>query len=744
MEKRHKKRNDDGVAMVLVILIIIAIGGALTFLALQGQRVNRATGFTVSKVQAEEAAKAGIDLALDQYWSTFGGGNVEAYQDHLNVFIPEPSEYGEESDEISLVNGSEAVSKTNPIILDNGARITALTVTRTDSALGSELVFRSTGSTQDGDRSVVQSVRIGGDQFRGFDFAILANNITCIVCHAEVLSIEQYLNTDPTLHGTFARAKIAALESLMIRADGWAGGAATNIAGSTYTRGRVYDHKQNPLNASQIESINFNAFPFSNAGKGNLFEDNNGNLLTPQNMVAAELDGNGLFEPFANLYDEYPMDKSAMTDGDLPTSFPPPFPDENGNRIVDDAEFLPFMQAAGGSVTGGVVHALNSGQTYGGTGLPTSSNGTALADGTHTGNVILVGTESNPIILNGDIAIDGDLVIQGVVKGKGKFQVRGNTYIVGDVTYADANGEFGQHSSDPDDENLLGIASGGNIMVGDYNTVRARPYDDHKDSRGRSTARDGFYSNRFANDRWIDYGRANKTAKDGNNVTQKIGYLDRDSSGKSLVADDGGLAYKLNQANANPVTSFTTGQLMLFNRMERRKADADPNYKPRYYQLRGTQPIWSYEGNEQHTDWYDNPNLEEISGSELNGAAILNLAPKNGWMSEEVLRNIWWADEQSRASTPRPFKLDGLLYTNNAIFAEVHSKEFHNSNTNGQMIIRGGIVAADLGILIPGKDLAANREKGLTMLYDPRVADFMPITDTTNVTVFRSVFRYET
>src|SRR5690606_14492660 len=77
-----------------------------------------------------------------------------------------------------------------------------------------------------------------------------------------------------------------------------------------------------------------------------------------------------------------------------------------------------------------------------------------------------------PIVLNGTVAIDGDLVLAGKVKGSGKLMVRRNTYVVGDVTYADAPGEFGV--AEDGGENAMAWVSGGSIIMGDYLTIRGK------------------------------------------------------------------------------------------------------------------------------------------------------------------------------------------------------------------------------------------------------------------------------
>jgi hypothetical protein len=52
----------------------------------------------------------------------------------------------------------------------------------------------------------------------------------------------------------------------------------------------------------------------------------------------------------------------------------------------------------------------------------------------------------------------------------------------------------------------------------------------------------------------------------------------------------------------------------------------------------------------------------------LNRAAVHYLNPSGNWLSEDVLRNIWYNDETTRPSSGRDWQFDGLRYSNNSIF----------------------------------------------------------------------------
>jgi hypothetical protein len=80
------------------------------------------------------------------------------------------------------------------------------------------------------------------------------------------------------------------------------------------------------------------------------------------------------------------------------------------------------------------------------------------------------------VTVTGTVHVNGDLVIRGQVKGEGRFIVRGNVYIVGDLVYGCSTSAClnndGTNPSYRNPEGLpkLAILAGGSIMVGDYDS----------------------------------------------------------------------------------------------------------------------------------------------------------------------------------------------------------------------------------------------------------------------------------
>jgi hypothetical protein len=112
--------------------------------------------------------------------------------------------------------------------------------------------------------------------------------------------------------------------------------------------------------------------------------------------------------------------------------------------------------------------------------LAASENGTikqggaTIVDNTLEGSVVLIGTEDNPIEIDGPVVVTGDVLIKGVVKGQGTIFSGRNTHVIGNITYKDSP-TWPKPDEDPDTtdtenatKDFLGLATKGNIIVGDY------------------------------------------------------------------------------------------------------------------------------------------------------------------------------------------------------------------------------------------------------------------------------------
>lgn len=764
-----KMNQQSGVAMIFALMSIIVIAGVLAVSMTRMQTSKSGTDRAIDEMVLEEAAQSGIDLVTRKLWRDYinTSGNTTrnwaSYKAYLNSTLAIPInedlngngqlDVGEDG------NGNGRLDKpssttvatygkemlTEPHIISDPqsgmqlASIDSVTISRFDNLQNSWITIRSTASIGDRTKTAVQVLEIGAPTRNHAQFAILANNVSCILCHAEIRSLPLMMNTNNQKYNTFDRIKVASLESIVIRKTE----ADSRLSGTLYSRGKALQQNFTQYTASELAASTFKGYQHSSVN-GKIAQSATG-ALTQVSMTNATTNTSGDLNQFANLYLNYPTNENDQTDGPVPNSFPAPYPDENNNRIVDQTEFDTVMNTAtgrivfesggnnqGGAIKTGVAVGLPAGTPYTGTSLPTTSNSStanALAQtGKYNGNLILVGTKDDPISIDGTVAVNGDLVIKGPIKGEGQLLVKGNTYVMGDVTYADGT-EFGKAADGT--ENAFALLSGGSIMMGDYLTVRGVNHSGRNNEQFPNWSR---YS--------IDVRTKNRSGTDtvsSKTETLNYGYNDSWSVDSNQVVT----------GRQGQQFSFTMSELQLFNMMELNKAKVDVNYKPRFYGLRESQPnnIWLFDStkgnNQEHAVRYTyagvytlanyistfglNPNI-------LTRATYQYLNPKGNWISEAQLRQIWYDDEMARPSSGGEVKFDGLLYSNNSIFTISRSKTRHNSNQNGRMTIRGGVIAADLGIFVP---------EGLNMLYDPRVERFIELRDADAVTFVRTAFYFE-
>ncbi len=114
------------------------------------------------------------------------------------------------------------------------------------------------------------------------------------------------------------------------------------------------------------------------------------------------------------------------------------------------------------TVSGGTVYAHYSG-----------AGPSGEAGGADQGALMLVGTRSDPIVIDGPVVVDSDVIIKGYVKGQGTIYSGRNIHIVGDIQYVNApswrhpDGDDASVEADNAKRDMLGLVAKGNVVVGD-------------------------------------------------------------------------------------------------------------------------------------------------------------------------------------------------------------------------------------------------------------------------------------
>lgn len=682
--------NEKGGALLIVMVLLLMTSlVAVSMFSVSDDEVSISHN-SENTSRAFYSAEAGLAVARVSLWMDYvdwGSTNPQKTPGEIGS----RDTYTTYLDQIGLIDSSH-VTLVNDLDLSEGQTIDSVVVYRQDVTGATILSVTSTGSSIDNSQYTIRSVlTVEGEVFKGFEFAVLANNVNCIMCHARIDNVDRVYNTDPALAGTFDRVKVASLESMLIRTTS----ADSYIAGTLYTRGIVTDKDGNSIT---------DLSPTGQGLEGYSFDGSDGKIQEPMASVGLTNTTGSPLPQFGNLYMNYPTEQNQMTDGKLPTDFPPPFPDDNDNKLVDQEEFDQLANDATGAITGGIIYGMNGNQKYTDATLPGAGNMTSITQ-SFDNNLLLVGTDANPIVINGNVAIDGDVVIQGVVKGTGQIFARGNVYVTGDLTYADGdiggNRTFGTAADGT--RNALSLAAGKNVLVGDYIT--------HKDQD-------------LADPNAYDPGNLSNGENFSFAMSEMTLFNRREWSKTQQFLPD---------ANGDPVANGTY----------------DPSYQPRYYTMNDGDPVYIFNkpvidnGDQKGTYWdpasnswkgkehltkYEMDKLTKLDPGDpqLVGASIVALDGTGGWISPSTLKNLWINSDAARAPGD-PFKIDGQIYTNNSIFALTQNR----SNSQGQMIVNGALVASDVGVLVPTQ---------LNLNYDQRLKSFLKIKDDSKIVLTQTAW----
>jgi hypothetical protein len=782
-ELRARRMSRRGVAMIPTLLAVAGLSIFVLALLTSVITTKRSVNHQSDEYRLSSTVESVAMLATEKLWSGYldkgdgKAGTITSFRNYLtglgiqDAKKPGPPKADEGTDVLPLlalpVEGGKTVF--HDVTVEN------LNVWRLDVGDATQLYLTISATSNRGaglvnpklERSLQQVYTIEPEEFDGFDYAVLANNINCIFCHTQVDSVERFYNTDPTKYGTFDRVKVGALETLMLRHTQGAGGAIGDwdadsvIAGTLYVRGTATD--ANGLPIDNWSDLAFQSYAFDPV-TGKLTEggssgpgDVTANPFSPAGFPAVKGE---------NLYLDYPEEYALMVDGNLPPGFPAPIPDDGGldpstglpdpmsieNKLIDDFEFDALALEATGSITAGMVTIVEEGETIDLAGYTAAVSDVAVGStqAVVDGNLILTGTEENPITISGTVAVDGDLIIHGYVKGEGALIVRGNIYVPSDLEYKDGT-KFG---IDPDSQpNALGMAAGGNILVGDYLTPSTTGADLSLEVPGKFAIVDG----------------SPTPTGDGVNpwnfTLAEMSLFNRGEWAKTqafLPAVAGSADDKSDPLLIDPATGYPTTW------------EPNPNFEegyiPRYYQFGEGDVVPIYNKGDLYWDdetgaWHgdaevplswdpamismadpNDPSDPYIFPDDAPHAVLVQATPDDGWIPDDVYKaSIEWYEDSRPIG--KPLTVDGLLYTNNAIFSLVSR---YDGPYAGQMTINGSLIAADIGMLAPGiydpwgvapnPSPLSNYAVGLQLNYDKRLKNMLNVKNPLQVQLKRTLW----
>ncbi|MFT5689586.1 MAG: hypothetical protein ACI8PQ_002432 [Planctomycetota bacterium] len=752
----------SGLAVLVTALVTSALSGA------------RTTTAQDADFRLSSSVESLGGLAVEDLWSDYinNSGGVPGTLVSFKAFLSSKGIDNLEGDSaplpgdgFDLMPGLDLPLNSDGLVAFNGALVDSIRLVRQDDTNLTRLwVTVQTTSAQGGplartapQRAAQQAWTIQPSDFAGFEFALLANNVNCIFCHTNVGTVERWFGEESD--GANARVRVGTLESLHIRnrvgnlslGDG---DADSIIAGTLYTRGSANIQDGTAITDWADQSLKSRLFD----GNGELIEDAWGDLTTSDLSPAGDPPGAG-----ENLYLDYSDDYADMVDGSLPTSFPPPFsddggidpdtgepdPDGIGNRIVDDAEFDALASIATGTISGGTITVVAAGESIEDTeGLEdafTTGNRPGGLSGSESGSVVMIGTAANPLVINEDIVIDGDVIITGVVKGEGSIIARGNVYMPSDLEYLDGTDSSGNRTfgyAADGQRNAIGFASGGNIMIGDFQApATIRPNGQYIPPGPGEIISGNPDTGDPLQDEW-SFALSEMSLFNRGEWSRTQEFLPGSSS----------------EANGNPSDWSVPNP------------DYAADYTPRYYgyaegtiiplMTNGGQYFDSaggaWTGGPETTISWDprwltyadpgDPNDPILFNSDGSSKAVTaTLSPTGSWIQDDMYKAMVEYLESTRPFA-KPLSIDGLVYTNNSIFSIVN----RSSSMFGRTVVNGALVAADIGLLAPGfrdpNNYGGNQSPqssfavGLQLNYDKRVKNLLNVVNDSQVSISRTLW----
>lgn len=676
------------VSTLVFMFIVIIMVSVATMTSLNNRR-NAQDALRTS--QAQFAAEAGLERAVGRLW-------------HLTLASaasPSLTAYAVALDRTGLTNGATIASLFGEAqSLGEGSSFVVRVSRRDDTSTDPHtivLTITSTGTLADGTtRRLRQELRVNR-AFFPFDFALLTNNVQCIFCHLDVKSLDALRGSpspaDPSTW--WRRARVGVLESLIMRDHEEAG----VVHGSLLARGTVSQQYSGNIGPSS------RYFTTMNPGDTRIRSTTllrptpadcsiASNCLTPQNLYYNYPDSTNL-AAFGNRF----------PDGELPDTFPLPIADTNNNRQIDDAEWDAEVSSSlagtnesysSGSITASMTINPSGSVVWPGGGSVQTRTSADL--GQSRSNVIVDGSVT-PISLRGTVFVDGDVVIRGWVRGNGAILARGNVYVMGDLTYDCGTGSTlaACDYRNPAGLPQLSLIAGGSTVVGDFMTI---------DTFNNDASRDPI----------------NMLSAERNQQTMTFCQAQPSHQGCSQLTPTG--------LSSRPNLALT--EIANFNRRELQRWLLNNSYRPRFYTF-GEDQIY-FSGRCYHDpQGYDGYSTIR-SGAQVSfcrGDSILRTVTLTPDQAEQILRNsarfettsstfgnatlksLWANSMNARGSGP--LRTDGLLYSANAIFGLSQRKY---PKLNGRWDLRGGLVAADTGIFVPGPGGGAS---GLTIYHDSRL-----------------------
>jgi hypothetical protein len=459
----NKMKNESGMAMAVVIPLLLLISFLGIVAVMNSNTYIDIAGSVKRNSQSFYVAEAGLERAVNEYiWGNFYDENSSPMTNPF-TWLENLTDSAFYQDVPMGNDGSYTVKVTE--VNNPGARSPYIDCR--------DVTLEATGKANGGSEIVTltATMRFGILPSGVFDYAYFINHFGWWAGFSS--------------GGAIANGNVRANGHFDLLSGNFTGNGNPRLnpitgevvdGGGVYAGGYVFPTNGTGYQGMAADSVNRHSYAGTDKS-----QDDKALLDMPNLNDPADLDGDGIVDELNPYY-------IGLANGSYGADAGKVGVDKNGNGLLDATEVL---------VTG----------TYG-------------DDAGETGNLALVGTDANPIIITGTVAVTKNLAIKGTIKGQGSFYVGRNTYVGSQVKYLNAPTakpvyNYGHETAEQYDQrvvawrdanknkDLVAFMTANNIVAGDHTQSNWKNYiingsgwlDDYRNNGKEDVGVDGVFGN---------------------------------------------------------------------------------------------------------------------------------------------------------------------------------------------------------------------------------------------------------
>ena len=459
-----------GFVLPLTIVLMAVAAAVVSGIAVFVTNAARQTQIHLARSRCRFAAQSAIEQVKDQIWCNFYDDEIGTSSAATSVKIDPKSAqiYNEWFSKLDLseelnINGCKVyvwASKDKIEFCEKNCSKNYGTDSHLNAGIRVLVPILATAIYTGGNGhqttiTLLEHVAFGTGQSEVFDYAYFVNNYGWMSGDTITINGDMRANGNVSLSQATVNGFVYAAANDELGVDG----TVTLTSSPKIKNTSAYRSSAGNRARPDIDDYNTNKAYDAPASSGTIRKptyDSNGNV-TSAGTIAAD-SGEYIVKEYSN---SLPMPFISELD-----SYVTYAQEENGSLYCPSVTYTDSLGEEKTVSVGYINNAHHSGAG--------PSGDTSAAD---KGALVLVGTQADPIVINGPVVVDSDVIIKGYVKGQGTIYSGRNIHIIGDIKYVNPP-NWGHTDSDDESvetsnskKDMLGLMAKGNVVIGDYTDV---------------------------------------------------------------------------------------------------------------------------------------------------------------------------------------------------------------------------------------------------------------------------------